>query len=162
MAVKFKKLVTRNRIAMKRVSFLFFFVAGILLLSCAGPDKTTPSADSHLADTANFTTIQWLDSVVNFGTITQGEKIRLQFKFKNTGQKPLFITNVRAGCGCTVPSYTKEAVAPGATGEITAEFDTNRSTAGNVHKNVVVHTNTSNGNEHNLIFTGNVKEVKVN
>ncbi|MBW0162209.1 MAG: DUF1573 domain-containing protein, partial [Sediminibacterium sp.] len=104
----------------------------------------------------------WLDSVVNFGTITQGEKIRLQFKFKNTGQKPLFITNVRAGCGCTVPSYTKEAVAPGATGEVTAEFDTNRSTAGNVHKNVVVHTNTSNGNEHNLIFTGNVKEVKVN
>ena len=147
---------------MKKISCLFFFIASIFLLSCAGPENTTPPANSHLADTANFTTIQWLDSVVDFGTITQGEKIRLQFKFKNTGKKPLFITNVRAGCGCTVPNYTKEAVAPGAMGEVTAEFDTNKSAAGNVHKNVVVHTNTSNGNEHNLIFTGNVKEVKVN
>lgn len=147
---------------MKKFSCLFFFIASIFLLSCAGPENTNPPADSHLADTANFTTIQWLDSVVDFGTITQGEKIRLQFKFKNTGKKPLFITNVRAGCGCTVPNYTKEAVAPGAMGEVTAEFDTNKSAAGNIHKNVVVHANTSNGNEHNLIFTGNVKEVKVN
>lgn len=146
---------------MNRTSVTCLLVLGVLLFSCAGPDKTTPPADSHLADTANFTTIQWIDSVVDFGTINQGEKIRLQFKFKNSGLKPLFITNVRAGCGCTVPDYTKGAVPPGAIGEVTAEFDTNRSAAGNVHKNVVVHTNTSNGNEHNLIFTGNVKEVKV-
>lgn len=130
------------------------------LMACTGPDTTAPAAGSHLADTANYTTIQWLDSLVDFGTITQGEKIQLKFRFKNTGTKPLFITNVRAGCGCTVPAYTKEAVAPGAEGEVTAAFDTNRSLAGDTRKTVVVHTNTSNGSEHSLIFTGHVKEVK--
>ena len=92
----------------------------------------------------------------------QGEKIQLKFRFKNTGNKPLFITNVRAGCGCTVPSYTKQAVAPDAEGEVLAAFDTNRSAAGDVRKTVIVHTNTRNGSEHSLIFTGHVKEVKVN
>lgn len=147
---------------MNRTTVTFSLLVGLLLMSCAGPEKTTPPADSHLADTANFTTIQWIDSIVNFGTITQGEKIQLKFRFKNIGDKPLFITNVRAGCGCTVPDYTKGAVAPGSEGEVTAAFDTNRAMAGNVRKTVVVHTNTRNGNEHTLIFTGDVKEVKVN
>lgn len=146
---------------MKRI-VVIVAVISCLLMACAGPDKTAPAADSHLADTANYTTIQWLDSMVNFGTITQGEKIQLKFRFKNTGNKPLFITNVRAGCGCTVPSYTKEAVAPGAEGEVTAAFDTNRSAVGDTRKTVVVHTNTRNGSEHSLIFTGHVKEVNVN
>lgn len=132
------------------------------LMACSGPDKVTPGTDARLADTATYTTIQWLDSLVDFGTITQGEKIQLKFRFRNTGNKPLFITSVRAGCGCTVPSYTKEAVAPGGEGEVTASFDTNRSAAGDTRKTVVVHTNTHNGSEHSLIFTGHVKEVKVN
>lgn len=147
---------------MKRILFLLGTIACYSVMSCAGPDQTTPSADSHLADTANFTTIQWLDSIVDFGTITQGEKIQLKFRFRNTGKKPLFITNVRAGCGCTVPDYTREAVAPGGEGEVLAVFDTNRSAAGNAHKNVIVHANTRYGSEHTLIFTGHVKEVKAN
>ena len=61
-----------------------------------------------------------------------------------------------------VPGGRLTAEQLGVIGEVTAEFDTNRSAAGNIHKNVVVHANTSNGNEHTLIFTGNVKEVKVN
>lgn len=146
---------------MKKIAVIVSVIS-CWLGACTGPDKTAPAAESHLADTANYTTIQWLDSLVNFGTITQGEKIQLKFRFKNTGNKPLFITNVRAGCGCTVPSYTKEAVAPGAEGEVTAAFDTNRSAAGDTRKTVVVHTNTRNGSEHSLIFTGHVKEVKVN
>ncbi len=146
---------------MKRIVVIVFIISG-WMMACTGPDKTAPAAYSHLADTANYTTIQWIDSLVDFGAITQGEKIQLKFRFKNTGNKPLFITNVRAGCGCTVPSYTKEAVAPGAEGEVMAAFDTNRSLAGDTRKTVVVHTNTRNGSEHSLIFTGHVKEVKVN
>jgi hypothetical protein len=146
---------------MQRIVVIVFMISG-WMMACTGPDKTAPAAGSHLADTANYTTIQWLDSLVDFGTITQGEKIQIKFRFKNTGNKPLFITNVRAGCGCTVPSYTKEAVAPGAEGEVMASFDTNRSLAGDTRKTVVVHTNTRNGSEHSLIFTGHVKEVKVN
>ncbi|MFW2475715.1 MAG: DUF1573 domain-containing protein [Sediminibacterium sp.] len=113
-----------------------------------------------MIDTANYTTIQWLDSLVDFGTITQGEKIQLKFRFRNTGNKPLFITDVRAGCGCTVPDYTKEAVVPGGEGAVTAAFDTNKAMTGDTRKTVLVFTNTFNGSEHTLIFTGHVKGVK--
>ena len=146
---------------MKRTAFIVG-IAICWLQACTGPDQTAPAPDSHLADTANYTTIQWLDSLIDFGTLTQGEKIHLKFRFRNTGNKPLFITNVRAGCGCTVPSYTKEAVMSGEEGEVTAEFDTNRSMPGDTRKTIVVHTNTRNGSEHNLIFTGHVKEAKTN
>lgn len=146
---------------MKRTTVVVSIIS-CWMMFCTVPDNTGPAVDSHLADTANYTTIQWLDSLVDFGTITQGEKIQLKFRFKNTGHKPLFITNVRAGCGCTVPSYTKEAVSPGSEGELTAAFDTNRSMAGDTRKTVVVHTNTRDGSEHSLIFTGHVKEVTDN
>lgn len=133
----------------------------LFMAACSGP--TGSSADSTpLTDTANYTTIQWLDSIVGFGTIQQGEQISLKFRFRNTGKKPLFVVHVRASCGCTVPEYTKEAVPPGGEGAITAAFDTNRSAAGNIRKTVTVYTNTSNGSEHTLIFTGDVNEVKVN
>jgi hypothetical protein len=35
----------------------------------------------------------------------------------------LIIENAQGSCGCTVPSYPKEPVAPGATGEILVKFN---------------------------------------
>ncbi len=129
------------------------------LLGCGnGNDSTSQSvSDRQLKDTANYTQVQWLDSVVNFGSIPMGETIKLRYRFTNTGTRPLFVTHVRAGCGCTVADYTKDAIAPGGMGEITAAFDSRKSQPGNVRKVVVVHTNTSPVNEHTLIFTGEVK-----
>ncbi len=146
---------------MKSVITLSFVSAFFFLVACTGNNQST-SGDTALADTANYTTIQWVDSIVNFGTVNQGEQVKLKYRFKNTGNKPLFIVHVRPSCGCTVPEYTKEAIAPGKEGEVIAGFDTNRAAAGNVRKTVTVYTNTNNGSEHNLIFTGDVKEVKVN
>ena len=40
------------------------------------------------------------------------------FKFVNTGKEPLMISDAKGSCGCTVPEYPKEPIAPGATGEI--------------------------------------------
>ena len=45
-----------------------------------------------------------------------------QFKYTNKGDKPVRITNVKASCGCTVPEWTKEPVAPGESGQLTATF----------------------------------------
>lgn len=59
----------------------------------------------------------------DFGDIKQGDKVDYTFKFKNTGTEPLIISNVQTTCGCTATNWTKEPVAPGKTGEVTASFN---------------------------------------
>ena len=69
------------------------------------------------------TTIEWLESEFQFGTIKQGDKVEHVFKFKNTGKNPLVIKSAKGSCGCTVPEYSKEALAPGKTGEMKVIFN---------------------------------------
>jgi hypothetical protein len=112
----------------------------------------------HQIDTANYTTIKWIDSVKDFGIVPQGEKVKITFQFLNSGDKPLYIASVRPGCGCTLADYTKSAVLPGKQGEVTAEYDSNHGKAGQtVHKQVVVTCNAKNKSTTVLVFTGNIK-----
>ena len=45
------------------------------------------------------------------------------FRFTNAGDQPLRLTSVEASCGCTTPSWTEGAVAPGGAGEIRVAYD---------------------------------------
>jgi Protein of unknown function (DUF1573) len=45
------------------------------------------------------------------------------FKYKNTGDQPVKITQVQPSCGCTTAAPPKDAVAPGESGEIVATFN---------------------------------------
>ncbi|MDX2195871.1 MAG: DUF1573 domain-containing protein [Cytophagales bacterium] len=58
-----------------------------------------------------------------FGDIKQGQVVNASFKFKNTGKEPLIISNVQTTCGCTVPAWPKEPIAPGKSAEINATFN---------------------------------------
>lgn len=64
------------------------------------------------------TTIKFDNYEHDFGSIKQDTDNRYVFKFKNTGSEPLVIENAKGSCGCTVPEYPKEPIAPGASGEI--------------------------------------------
>ncbi len=86
------------------------------------------------------TTVQFDDTKFSFGTITEGEKVTHAYKFKNTGSNPLVISNAVASCGCTVPSYPKEPIAPGGEGEIVVEFNS-AGRKGHQQKNVLVYSN---------------------
>lgn len=59
----------------------------------------------------------------DFGTITEGDVVEHTFTFTNTGEAPLVIQNASASCGCTVPSWPKEPVAVGGTGEIQVRYN---------------------------------------
>jgi hypothetical protein len=59
----------------------------------------------------------------DFGTIQEGEEVEHTFKFTNTGEAPLVIQKATATCGCTVPSYPRQPVAPGESGEILVKFN---------------------------------------
>jgi hypothetical protein len=59
----------------------------------------------------------------DFGTITEGDQVEHVFEFTNTGEAPLIISNAKSSCGCTVPDWTKEPVAPGEKGKLTVKYN---------------------------------------
>lgn len=148
---------------MTRITRMLRIDIGVLLVcslwaACNQPD--TAAGAKMMADTANYTNIQWLDSIVSFDTITMGEKTNVVFRFRNSGDKVLYLSEVKAGCGCTVADYTKGAIAPGQQGEVTGAFDSNKSHPGEVRKQILVTANTKGVTRHKLIFDGWIKEKK--
>lgn len=100
------------------------------------------NVNSTLAPSGPSTTIQYEQAQFDFGTVNEGEVVKHVFKFKNTGDEPLLITNAKGSCGCTVPTWPKEPVAPGASGEIKVEFNS-KGKPGHQSKKVTVTANTS-------------------
>ncbi len=69
------------------------------------------------------TTLKFEETEFDFGTVDQGEKVTHVYKFANTGNEPLIISNAKGSCGCTVPSWPKEPIPVGGSGEIQVQFD---------------------------------------
>jgi hypothetical protein len=72
-----------------KLSVVSLGLLSMLFLSCHTGHAHQPSPERS-ADTANYTTIQWLDSVVNFGSIPMGEQVKVVFRFRNSGNNPLY------------------------------------------------------------------------
>ncbi len=143
--------------------FSFFLLTGLLTISCQ-PKVNTYENDLGIApsvvaqiDTANYTRIQWLDTLVNFGNVAEGDSVLVKFRFRNDGKTALFITEVLPSCGCTVADYPREPILPGKSGELSATFNS-LGHPGFISKTVTVTTNTSNGINHVLTFFGEVKK----
>lgn len=153
------------------MKFIFLFLFGISLIACNVTDKKQVTAghttanssldNKMMEDSANFTTLQWLDSVQqNLGQITKGAVVEISWKFKNTGSKPLIIQDVRPGCGCTIAEKPTEPIAPGAEGVIKAKYDSENG-SGTIHKEMMVlanNKNRNNGSDNKLSFSADVKE----
>ncbi|MEN2282622.1 DUF1573 domain-containing protein [Algoriphagus sp. SE2] len=79
---------------------------------------------SHVdAQEAAGAAITFKEKSVDFGDITQGDKVSHTFELTNTGNGPLIISNVAATCGCTVPSWPKDPIPPGKSAEIKVSFN---------------------------------------
>ncbi|MCA1759258.1 MAG: DUF1573 domain-containing protein, partial [Bacteroidales bacterium] len=78
----------------------------------------------------------------DYGTIEKGGDGNSVFTFTNKGQKPLVLSNVRASCGCTVPQWPREPIAPGEKGEIKVKYNTN--IGGTFNKSITVSSNAAN------------------
>lgn len=90
---------------------------------------------------------------IDYGTIKQNADGLRVFKFTNTGNAPVLISNVKTSCGCTVPEYSKEPVMPGESGEIKVKYATNR--VGAFTKTITVMSNAKNSKKI-LRIKGNV------
>lgn len=92
--------------------------------------------------------------VVDYGTIEKnGEPFRT-VKFTNVGDEPLIIKTANGNCGCTVPTWPREAVNPGQSSEIKIRYATDR--VGQINKKVTITTNENADNTHVIDVKGNV------
>ncbi len=89
-------------------------------------NTTTPTpakANEPEVPAGPTTTVTFPETEFDFGEVMEGEKVTHVYKFTNTGNEPLIISNAKGSCGCTVPQWPKEPIAPGAEGEIKVQFD---------------------------------------
>jgi len=124
-----KKTVNTVLSAMK--VFLFICTISLTSMQAQNLDRTKKMAD-----------IDFEKETIDYGTIEKLSDGLRVFTFSNTGNAPLIISNVKTSCGCTVPTYSKEAILPGETGEIKVKYDTKR--MGAFSKTITV---TSNANQ---------------
>jgi len=151
---------------MKQVLFFLMTTSLIISIGCGSQDQTAPGSNDAsatdtnatkrhsevLADTSNYAALQWIDSTnLELGKVKEGQVVEVSWKFKNVGSKPLIITSVQPGCGCTASQPPKEPIAPGKEGVIDAKFDSKGQHEGRHTKGVTVIANT-NPTTHNLNF----------
>jgi len=137
---------------MKKIA-LFIFV---ILISTAGvfSQATEPV---KIEENPNGPEITFEKTVHDYGTIVAGGDGVCYFKFTNTGKEPLILSQPKSSCGCTVPTWPKEPVLPGAASEIQVTYNTKK--VGTINKTVTVRSNAKT-NTVVLRITGKVKAVE--
>lgn len=123
------------------MKILFTGIAAMLLLAT----QTFAQVPAVIKDTApnnKAGEIVFEHDIYDFGTVAYGERAVHEFVFTNKGKEPLVISDVKAQCSCTTPTWSKAAVAPGKTGSIVVEYDTKR--PGMVEKRITIISNAKN------------------
>jgi hypothetical protein len=137
----------------------------------AEPRKASTAEEPRQAPTAaelrsvvesslvNGPAIQFENVVHDYGTINRAANGDCEFIFTNVGTEPLKLSNVSSSCGCTIPSWTKDEIAPGASSIIKVHYDTNR--IGGINKTITVISNDATGNDRVVLrITGTVQQTQ--
>lgn len=135
---------------MKYYLYFLFFLSVIQIVSCK-------SNGSHQTANSDLTSIEIEGKSYDFGTISQSDSVSHIFQIRNTGNIPLVIKSVKAGCGCTIPRWDSSPVTPGQYASVEVTYKPTISTEGFVTKSIVVQTNTDS-TFHVLYITGNVEK----
>ena len=118
------------------------------ILSCYINAQDSHKAHDHAKPIVNAdksaivdATIDFESRVVDYGVIEHNSDGLREFVFTNNGTEPLIIKNAKGSCGCTVPTWSRDPIAPGATSEIGVKYATNR--VGKFTKTITLTTNAS-------------------
>jgi hypothetical protein len=139
---------------MKKLFLLSFVFAAFSMVAVAQSTEPTKAEPIEEAAPSTGGPVMSLESnTVDYGTLKQhGEPLR-KVSFTNTGTEPLVIKNARGSCGCTVPTWPKEPILPGASADIEIRYATNR--LGKINKTVKITTN-EGGDPHVIKVVGNI------
>lgn len=144
-------------------NFFILFIVAILFASCAGTDTSGRQSGEDSAkqaqrtkavtDTSNYTSLQWVDSTYqDIGKVKKGQVAEVSWRLRNTGNKPLVISQVSPGCGCTVAEKPEEPVMPGGEAKIRAKFNSSGQHEGENRKFLSVTANTKPTTNYQLNF----------
>lgn len=115
---------------MKQIFFALTLLIGTSLSAQEVAKPANPNAPK----------IKFQEEAHDFGAIVEGPQATFDFHFKNEGKEPLVLSNVRASCGCTVPTWPKEPVLPGKEAVITATYNT-QGRPGKFNKTITIESN---------------------
>jgi hypothetical protein len=127
---------------MKKILFGSLAVCLLCFGTAFGQTKTAATTTSTKATPAQTKKspfdgkVQFKSETVDFGTAKLNHPVTVEFQFTNVGTQPVIIQSAQPSCGCTTPSWTKEPVLPGKTGEVKAIY--NAANLGQVNKTVFV------------------------
>ena len=133
---------------MKKFILLSFFVS--MAFATINAQSSTPKEQP-----ADGPKIEFNEQEHNYGNIRKGDDGNCEFVFTNEGNEPLILSNVKASCGCTTPSWTKEPIMPGKTGSIKVRYNTNN--IGSFNKTITVTSNAVNNPRIVLKIKGKVE-----
>ena len=122
---------------MKKLLLSLVLVAGFTVVNA----QNVLTSDTPKTEESTNVTIDFVSKVVDYGTIEHNADGVRKFVFTNNGTEPLLIKNAKGSCGCTVPTWPREAIAPGTTAEIGVKYATNR--VGKFTKTITLTTNAS-------------------
>lgn len=124
---------------MKKI-ILVLCVFGTLFSCNIRNSKYHPGLQAYGPHFTDSTSVVILDSTYDFGKVTDGEKVVYNYRFRNSGNKPLVIASAVASCGCTVPEKPEEPVKPGEIGILKVVFNS-EGRVGPAHKEIRVESN---------------------
>lgn len=100
--------------------------------------------------------VTWLSTSHDFGAFSEDlGAVDAVFEFVNTIAQPVRIIDARATCGCTVPQYSKDEIAPGDTARITATYLAS-GRPGKFSKNIYIRTSAEPTVQQTLKISGTV------
>lgn len=136
---------------MKKIFLLAMLT--VLGVTTSHAQKTTKTTKVTAAK-VNGAGMNFVSETIDYGTVAYNSDGKRDFVFTNNGNKPLIITNAQGSCGCTVPTYPREPIAPGAKGVISVKYDTSR--GGQAFNKTVTLTTNANPSTTTLTIKGNV------
>ncbi|WP_295981560.1 DUF1573 domain-containing protein [uncultured Algibacter sp.] len=109
-------------------------------------ESNVVAAAERDAVASNFPVLEFDKKEHDFGEIEAKTAVETVFNYKNTGDAPLVITDIKSSCGCTVPQdWSRLPLAPGESGKFSVKF--NGSGANKITKTITVTANTEKGSE---------------
>jgi len=106
---------------------------------------------------ASAQTISFDKTTFDYGNVKAGADGHRFFTVKNTGDKPLIISEVKPSCGCTTPEWSKDPILPGKTAQIKVGYNTG--IKGAFNKLIEVYSNDPANNRSVLYIKGNVEDI---
>jgi len=167
----------RYRVTMHHVRFAIVVLAIFMLPACddtespadgsataqaappASPTSATPSASPATQPTTGGTPrITFVNTIHDFGVITDADNHTTTFSFTNSGTGTLVISQVKSTCGCTVPALAKTVFAPGESATISVTLDPSGK-SGQLNKAISVISNAQPQNVTKLVIRADIRPL---